>query len=247
MPNPLPDGSVSMIDCASGSILHRRTKRKRQRESPARQCLLPEVGESEGPARRFFVRGWGQFRLRHAGSPLDRVRASIQPCAVDGGAYGRQIVLGHAAAPSAPHWCGHPDHREPHVDEARAVIACGEARLAARPSRRDLLSSAGNDQEASQRVASGRDFSASSRSAAIAGSPPWGPAARPSSRRRSRSWTRRDDVYLDADQRVWVRSRLMSVRRSGVCRAEPGPAGSQVVITNFPPVLNRRAPRLRRR
>jgi hypothetical protein len=79
-----------------------------------------------------------------------------------------------------------------------------------------------NDQEAFQRVASGRDFSASSRGAAMAGSPPRDRAACPSSRRRSRSWTCGTIVNLDFDQRVWVRSRLMSVRRirSGICRVE---------------------------
>jgi hypothetical protein len=51
-------------------------------------------------------------------------------------------------------------------------------------------------------------------------------------------------VNLDFDQGVWVRSRLMSVRRirSGICRVEAGPASSQVVITTFPPGRNRRAP-----
>ena len=64
---------------------------------------LPEVGESEGPARRFFVRVWGRFRLRHAGSPLDRVRASTPP---------RQHRIGVVILIIA----------RPHVDEARAVI-----------------------------------------------------------------------------------------------------------------------------
>jgi hypothetical protein len=85
--------------------------------------------------------------------------------------------------------------------------------FAARPGRRDLLSSAGNDQEAFQRVASGGDFSAYSRSAAMAGSPPWGPAARPSSRRRSRSDHAGRLSTSMSTSASGVRSRLMFVRR----------------------------------